>query len=473
MVVGEFTQETNLLVIGGGPGGYSAAFRAAQRGVQTTIVEATPFLGGECLHHGCIPSKTLLAVAEILGIAEHAKALGITFAAPQIDLDAVRSWKDQVIAKLAKGLDGLCSRYGVDRVRGRAQFEDSRHVAILDGEVARMQFRKAIIATGSRPAVLRGVQVDSPRVMDSKSALSLAEIPGHLLVIGGGYIGLEMGSVYAALGSEVTVVEMMDSLLPGADADLVRPLAKQLGRQFHQICLSTKVTRMIESKTGIQVAFEGKRVPDRELYEGVLVAVGRRPNTQELSLSNTSVELDDRGFIQVDERFRTADSRIYAVGDVVGEPMLAHHAIHQGYVCADVIAGRPAVFDVRAVPAVVFTDPEIAWCGLTEAQAKADDVPIRVQKVSWMASGRATAIGRTEGVTKIIFEPDTGRILGVGIAGPHAGEMIAEAVLAIEMGAVATDLADTIHAHPTLSETMGEAAALMVHDLEKTTEIVQ
>ena len=468
MVVGEFTQETDLLVIGGGPGGYSAAFRAAQRGVQTTLVEATPFLGGECLHHGCIPSKTLLAVAEILGIAEHAKALGIEFAAPKVDLDAVRAWKEQVIVKLVKGLDSLCKRYGIDHVQGRAQFEDSRHVALLGGEVARIRFRKAIIATGSRPAVLRGVQVESPRVMDSKSALGIAEIPAHLLVIGGGYIGLELGSVYSALGSEVTVVEMMDRLLPGADGDLVRPLAKRLGKQLHEICLSTKVTRMTDSDKGIQVAFEGKRVPQRELYEGVLVAVGRLPNTQELGLSNTGVELDDRGFIQVDEQFHTADKRIYAVGDVVGEPMLAHHAIHQGNVCADIIAGRDAVFDVRAVPAVVFTDPEIAWCGLTEDEAKAGNIPISVKKMSWVASGRATAIGRTDGLTKIIFEPETGRVLGVGITGVHAGEMIAEAVLAIEMGAVATDIAETIHAHPTLSETMGEVAALMVHDLEKT-----
>jgi len=467
MVVGEFTQETDLLVIGGGPGGYSAAFRAAQHGIHTTIVEATPFLGGECLHHGCIPSKTLLAVSEMVGLAEHAKNLGLEYAAPKIHLDGVRKWKEQVIAKLAKGLDALCRKYGVDRVQGRAQFEDSKHVAVLDSQVPRIRFRRAIIATGSVPVVLRNIQIDSPRVMDSKSALALTDVPKQLLVIGGGYIGLELGSVYSALGSEVTVVEMLDQLLPGTDPDLVRPLAKNLAETLQQICLGTKVTRIQDTANGVEITFEGKNVPERKVYEKVLVAVGRRPNSQGLNLSNTNVDLDDRGFIKVDPQFRTSDPRIFAIGDVAGEPMLAHHAMHQGYVCADVIAGRNTLFDRRAVPAVVFTDPEMAWCGLTEAEAQKENRPISVKKISWVASGRATAIGRTEGVTKIIFDPVNGRVLGVGMTGPHVGEMISEGVLAIEMGAVAQDLADTIHPHPTLSETMGEAAELMVHELEK------
>ncbi|HUU82206.1 MAG TPA: dihydrolipoyl dehydrogenase [Phycisphaerae bacterium] len=461
MVVGEFTQETDLLVIGGGPGGYTAAFRAAQLGVQTTIVEATEFLGGVCLHVGCIPSKTLLWVAELAGLAEHAAQFGVELGKPKVNLDKVRQWKEGVTAKLAAGLDSQCKRLGVERVRGRARFEDSRYVAVQDSATARIKFKHAIIATGSESIRLKGIEIDSPQVMDSTGALKLEDVPGHLLVVGGGYIGLELGSVYAALGSEVTVVEMMPGLLPGVDADLVRPLARRLKDVLTQVCLKTRVTAMKEAGGGVEVAFEGDNLPQRNTFDRVLVSVGRRPNTDGLQLAKTQVKTDPHGFIKVNQRLQTDDPRIYAIGDVVGNPMLAHKASHEGKVCADVIAGHDNTFDARAIPAVVFTDPEIAWCGLTEAEAKAAGTKVVVKKIPWGASGRAVSIGRSEGVTKMLFDPQTHRILGVGMCGLHAGEMIAEGVLAMEMGAVATDLAATIHPHPTLSEMMGEVADMM------------
>ncbi|MHC4610269.1 MAG: dihydrolipoyl dehydrogenase [Planctomycetota bacterium] len=461
MVVGEFTQETDLLVIGGGPGGYTAAFRAAQLGVQTTIVEATDALGGICLHKGCIPSKTLLYVAELMEQADRASRLGISFGKPKVDLDKVRQWKNDVIAKLAGGLDGLCKKHGVERVAGRAKFEDSRHVSVQNGQIPRIKFRKAIVATGSQSIHLSGIEADSPRVMHSSAALDLNDVPKTLLVIGGGYIGLELGIVYAALGSEVTVVEMLNSLLPGVDADLVRPLARRMKQVLAEVCLETRLTAMKDTKDGIAVTSEGKNVPKRSTYEKVLVAVGRRPNTDDLGLETTGVRLDPGGFIQVDGQRRTHEQRIFAIGDVVVGPMLAHKASHEGKVCAEVIAGQNSVFDARAIPAVVFTDPEIAWCGLTETEAKTAGTKVMVKKVPWGASGRAVSLGRSEGLTKLICDPDTQRVLGVGICGVHAGEMIAEGVLAMEMGAVAADLAATIHPHPTLSEMMGEVADLV------------
>ena len=461
MVVGEFTQETDLLVIGGGPGGYSAAFRAAKLGVQTTIVEERGPLGGVCLHVGCIPSKTLLSMAELLSAAEHAGEFGLAFPKPKIDLGGVRKWKGEVITKLARGLEATAKKLGVERVQGRARFEDSKTVAISGGEVPRIKFRRAIVATGSKPVELKGVQIDSPRVWNSSSALDLEEVPKRLLVIGGGYIGLELGAVYAALGCEVTVVEMLDTLLAGCDPELVKPLAKRMGKVLKEVCLETKVVRMRESGKGVAVEFEGKNVPADKTFDRVLVSVGRRPNTDELGLENTRVRVD-KGFVQVDTRFQTADARIFAIGDVIGNPMLAHKAVHEGHVAAEVIAGKDGVFDRRTIPAVVFTDPEIAWCGLTEPEAKERGVEYVVKKMQWMGSGRAVAIGRTEGLTKILFDPKTQRVLGVGITGPHAGELIAEGVLAIEMGAVATDLAETIHPHPTLSETVGDVADQML-----------
>ncbi|MEE9295908.1 MAG: dihydrolipoyl dehydrogenase [Phycisphaerae bacterium] len=461
MVVGELSQETDLLVIGGGPGGYSAAFRAAQLGISTTIVEQHDLLGGVCLHAGCIPSKSLLAMSELLAMAERGSQFGLEFQPPKINLDGIRSWQKKTIDKLTRGLDSVANKLGVEHVKGKATFEDSRFVSVTGGEVAGVKFRRAIVATGACPVVLEGVQIDSPRVMDSTAALALTEIPKTLLVLGGGYIGLELGQVYASLGSKVTVVEMMGALLPGVDTDLTRPLVKRLKSQFEGICLKTKVVSMKDTGTSVKIGFEGQQVPEKKKYDRVLVAVGRRPNTPALGLERTKVGMD-RGFIQVDEQFRTADPKIYAIGDVVGNPMLAHKAVHQGRVCAEAIAGRNAVFDRRAIPAVVFTDPEIAWCGITEIGAKEQGIPIEVKKMQWGGSGRAVTIGRTDGLTKMLFDPSTQRILGVGIVGPHAGEMIAECCLAIEMGAVATDLAETVHPHPTLSETVGDVANMML-----------
>ena len=458
MVVGEFTQDTDLLVIGGGPGGYHAAFRAAKNGIHTTIVESMAGLGGVCLHRGCIPSKTFLSVVESINHAAHSKKMGLDFGKPKIDIPAVRKWKEDVVTKLTGGLDMQCKKFGVDRIVGTARFEDGKHIAIAGGDIARVKFRRAIIATGSKPIELRGVQIESPHVWNSGAALKLSTVPKTLLVIGGGYIGLELGQVYAGLGSTVTVVEMTPELLPGADRDLARPLIKKLKEDLHAICLETKVTSMKEVKDGIQVGFDGKNPPKSDKFAKVLVAVGRRPNTEGLGLDKVGVELDDRGFIKVDDSFRTSAARIYAIGDVIGDPMLAHKAIHEGTVLADQLADKDAVFEPRAIPAVVFTDPEIAWAGYTETEAKREGLDFTVKKIPWAASGRAVAIGRTDGVTKMLIDSTTKRIIGVGIAGPHAGEMIAESVLAMEMGAVAMDVASTIHPHPTLSETLFEVA---------------
>lgn len=458
MVVGEFTQDTDLLVIGGGPGGYHAAFRAASHGIQTTMVEQMPSLGGVCLHRGCIPSKTYLAMVETMHSAQIAKSMGIDFGKPKLHLDEIRGWKNQVITKLSSGLDSQAKKFGVERVTGTARFEDPKHVAIEGGTVPRIKFKRAIIATGSKSIELKGVQIQSPRVLTSRSALELEDIPKTLLVIGGGYIGLELGQVYAGFGSKVTVVEMLPSLLPGVDRDLLRPLLKRLEEQFEEICLETKVTAMKESKDGIELTFEGKNAPKSKKFDKVLVSVGRRPNTGELNLDKAGVQVDQRGFIKVDSGFRTTSPKIFAIGDVIGNPMLAHKALHEGMVLADALAGKDGHFDPRAIPAVVFTDPEIAWAGLTEAEAKEKNVEISIRKLPWSASGRAVALARTDGLTKLIFDKKTDRLLGVGLTGIHAGEMIAEGVLALEMGAVAHDLTCTIHPHPTLSETIGEAA---------------
>jgi len=458
MVVGEFTQETDLLIIGGGPGGYHAAFRAAQHGIQTTLVDSMPALGGVCLHRGCIPSKTYLSMVETLHTVQVAKAMGLEFGKPKLNLDAIRDWKNQVVTKLAGGLEAQAKKFGVDRVTGTARFEDSKFVAIEGGDVPRVKFKRAVIATGSKSIVLRGVQIDSPRVLTSRTALEVADIPKTLLVIGGGYIGLELGQVYAGLGSKVTVVEMLPGLLPGVDRDLLRPLLKRLEEQLEQICLETKVTAMREVKDGIELDFDGKNVPKAKKFDKVLVSVGRRPNTADLGLDKAGVQIDERGFIKVDAQFRTTAPRIHAIGDVIGNPMLAHKALHEGTVLADILAGKDGVFEPRAIPAVVFTDPEIAWAGLTEVEAKEKKIDIVIKKLPWSASGRAVAIGRTDGLTKLIFEKSSERLIGIGLTGAHVGEMIAEGVLALEMGAVAHDLASTIHPHPTLSETIGEAA---------------
>jgi len=480
MVVGEMVQEIDLAIIGGGPGGYSAALRAAELGIKTLLVDEKPKLGGVCLHMGCIPSKSLLHAAELVLNARHASKIGLKFAEPQIDLPALRTWKQGVLDKLSQGIAGMCKSAGVEVLAGKATFVDSRSMRVdCPGESAmRVKFKHCILATGSRPTKLpflfqNEADMESPRVLDSTSALNLDDIPKKLLIIGGGYIGLELGTVYSALGSEVTVVEMTDGLIPGCDRDLVRPLATRLAEMFKGIHLNTKVTAIKVNKDNVEVSVEGKDLPPKLVADKVLIAVGRRPNSDGLGLENTQVQIDKQGFVTIDDTCRTADKRILAIGDVSGQPMLAHRAIRQAYVAAEVLAGRPSAFDNRCIPAVIFTEPEIAWCGLNEAEAKAKGVVFQIAKFPWSASGRAMTLADTNGTTKILFAPDTTEVLGVGIVGPRAGDLISEAVLAIEMGAVLEDLAVAIHPHPTLSETINEAslAALARLDRQRSKEI--
>jgi dihydrolipoamide dehydrogenase len=453
--------ETEIAVIGAGPGGYPAAFACADHGKQVTLINAEAQPGGVCLHRGCIPSKALLHVAKLIHEAEESGHWGVTFAAPQIDVAALRGFKNSVVEKLVGGVGQLCQARGVQYVNARATFADSNTLALKypDGTTGTLKFKHAVLASGSSPAMPAMFQKNDPRVMDSTGALQLEDIPGRLLVIGGGYIGLEMGSVYAALGSRVVVVEMLPGLLLGADRELVRPLQKRLEAQFEAIHLNTKVASLDVQLAGITARLVGETGTEtNETFDRVLVAIGRRPNSQNLGLDKTRVQVDQKGFVVVDAHRRTADENIFAIGDVAGEPMLAHKATREAKVVAEVLAGEPAAFDNVAIPAVVFTDPEIAWCGLTETQAKAENREVIVVRFPWAASGRAQSIGRTEGLTKLIVEPKTERVLGVGIVGAGAGELIAEGALAVETAAVARDLADTIHAHPTLSETLMESA---------------
>jgi dihydrolipoamide dehydrogenase len=452
--------ESELLIIGAGPGGYAAAFLAADKGMKVTLVDAGDKPGGTCLHVGCIPSKALLHTAKLITDARDAAHLGLHFGPPKIDLSGVRGQWQKVVGTLATNLLGLCKARKVEFVRGRARFVDSRTVQLDDGR--RLAFRNCILATGSVPLKPPALALDSPRVMDSTAALRLEELPASLLVVGGGYIGLELGYVYAALGSKVTVVELTPGLLPGVDTDLVQPLQKRLKGLFHKIYLNTKVVRLTEMSQGIKVALEGEEVEEKEpTFDRVLVAVGRRPNSRDLGLETTQVKLDEKGFVLVDGQRRTTDEHIWAVGDVAGEPMLAHKATYEGKVAVEAIAGGPAAYDVRAVPAVVFTDPEIAWCGLTQADAKKQGRDVKVERFPWAASGRAATLGRTEGVTKLIVDPETDVVLGVGICGVDAGELIGEGVLAVEMAASARDLAMSMHPHPTLTETLMEDAELL------------
>jgi dihydrolipoamide dehydrogenase len=454
-------QATQLAIIGGGPGGYAAAFLAADLGMQVTLIDQEPNPGGGCLYRGCIPSKALLHVAKVLEDARQATHWGVTFVEPTIDVGKLRTWKEGVVRKLTGGLGDLCKRRGVTFVQGRATFVDATMLSVqtTPGEEQRLTFAHAIVATGSRPTILPHLTLDSPRLLDSTSALALSDIPRTLLVIGGGYIGLEMGLVYAALGTAVSVVEMTSGLLPGVDRDLVNLLSARLKQSMAAIMLNTTVVAMREEPNGIRVTFEGSEVQEsQQVFNKVLVAVGRRPNAQGLGLENTHVEITPGGFITVDAQRRTSEPTIYAVGDVAGEPMLAHKASHEGRAAVRAIAGHKVAFEPHAIPAVVFTDPEIAWCGLTEARAKQEGRAIEVARFPWGASGRATTLDRNDGVTKLILEPSTTRILGVGIAGSGAGELIAEGVLAVEMAALASDLALSIHPHPTLSETLMEAA---------------
>ena len=463
MVMGELPREADVVVLGGGPGGYATAFRAADLGLDTVLVEARGALGGECLHVGCIPSKALLGVAGLIQDAAAAADAGVTFGPARVDAARLRDWTQRSIDRLAKGLAALATARGVDVVVGHGRFEGdgSIRVAREDGPPATLRFKHAVIATGSRPVTLPGLE-PGPRVWDSSAALALPATPGRLLVVGGGYIGLELGSVYAAIGAEVTVVELLDGILPGVDRDLAAPLARRLGKRFKQILLGTKLTAMREAGSVLVVELAGEGAPAHLEVDQLLVAVGRRPLTDDLGLEHTRAGRDTRGFIVVDAQRRTADPRVFAIGDVAGEPMLAHKAMAEGLVAAEVIAGHPAAFEPQAVPAVVFTDPEVAWCGLMEAEARGRGIEVRAVKVPWSASGRAVAMGRTDGLTKLVFEAASGRLLGVGVVGPHAGDVLAEGVLAVEMGAVAEDLAGTIHTHPTLSETLGEAAELFL-----------
>ena len=458
MVMGDLVDEVEVAVLGGGPGGYSAAFRCAELGLETVVIDAAQRLGGACLFEGCIPSKALLHVAAVLSEAERAKEFGVDFGEPRITLDPLRKWKqERVVGKLARGLASVAKAKGVEVIGGRGVFEDASTLRIEVGETLRkVRFKHAIVATGSRPSALPGLTLQSERIMDSTAALELPDIPDRLLVIGGGYIGLELGTVYATLGSRVTLVEMTDGLLPGVDRDLVQPLQRRVDKLFTTIHLETRLTALREVGAEIEADLEGRAT---ERFDRVLVAVGRRAQSDGLGLEATRVRLTERGrFIQVDARCRTEDPRIYAVGDVTGEPMLAHRAMRQGKVAAEVLAGRPAAFDNVAIPAVVFTDPEIAWCGLTEAQAKDQGLTVKIAKFQWAASGRAATIGRADGLTKLVADSASGRVLGVGIVGPGAGELIAEATLAVETGALVEDVAVTIHAHPTLSEGLMEAA---------------
>jgi dihydrolipoamide dehydrogenase len=456
---GEVDVECDVVVLGAGPGGYTAAFRAADLGLKTVLVERYQSLGGVCLNVGCIPSKALLHMAKVLTEAEESAAHGIAFGEPQVDIDALRGWKESVVDKLTGGLVGLAKQRKVEVVHGVAEFTSANVLTVAgeDGGTT-VGFRHAIIAAGSSSARLPGFPYDDPRLMDSTGALELADVPGRLLVIGGGIIGLEMATVYDALGSEVTVVELMDALIPGCDKDLVRPLHKRIEGRYEAIHLKTKVTAIEASDEGLRATFEGDKAPEPQVYDRILLAVGRRPNGAALRAENAGVRVDDRGFIPVDRQMRTNVPHIFAIGDIVGEPMLAHKATHEGKVAAEVIAGHDVAFDARAIPSVAYTDPEVAWMGLTETEAKAQGVPYEKGAFPWAASGRALSIGRPDGSTKVLVDPDTRRVLGAGIVGVNAGELIAEAVHALEMGADAEDIGLTIHPHPTLSETIGFAA---------------
>jgi dihydrolipoamide dehydrogenase len=459
--------ETQLVVLGGGPGGYSAAFMAADLGMQVTLVEAERRLGGTCLLHGCIPSKALLHVARVVSETREMGDWGLSFTPPEVDVDAMRARKEKIIGNLASGLTQLAKRRKVQVIQARASFADSQTLKLEEGDPKTysdkvLKFEHCILATGSIPAMPGAFRLKTDRVMDSTGALALPDVPESLLVIGGGYIGLEMGTVYAELGTKVTVVELTPTLLPTCDRDLVKPLQDRLQKIFAGIYLSTKVTSLEEVSGAIDVGLEDADGKRSETFSRVLVSVGRRPNSAGIGLENTDVELDEHGFVVTDDRQRTADEHISAIGDVAGEPMLAHKAMHQGKVAVEALLGEPAAFTPLAIPAIVCTDPEIAWAGLTEEQAKTESIEVEVVRFPWAASGRALALGRSEGFTKLLIDPESERILGVGIVGVGAGDILTEAVVAIEMGATARDLAESIHPHPTLSETLGNAAEVFL-----------
>jgi dihydrolipoamide dehydrogenase len=456
MVMGDLVREVDVVVVGGGPGGYTAAFRCAELGLETVVVDVSARLGGACLFEGCIPSKALLHVAAVLGEAERAREFGVEFGPARVALDPLRKWKaERVVGKLARGLASVAKGKGVEVVGGRGVFEDARSLRVEGDEPQKLRFAHAIVATGSAPVALPGVEARSERIMDSTGALEVPDIPERLLVVGGGYIGLELGQVYAALGSAVTLVELTDGLLPGVDRDLVQPLARRVEKLFASVRLGTRVAGLREVAGRVEVQLGAG---ERAEFDRVLVAVGRRPLGAGLGLEATKARPDARGVIAIDERCATAEPHLYAVGDVTGEPMLAHRAMRQGTVAAEVIAGRPAAFDNVVVPAVVFTDPEIAWCGLTESAAAHEGRDVQVARFPWAASGRAATLGRADGLTKLLVDTASGRVVGAGIVGPGAGELIGEAALAIEAALTVEDVAATIHTHPTLGETLMDAA---------------
>ena len=454
---------TQLVVIGGGPGGYAAAFLAADLGMKVTLVNPEPNPGGVCLYRGCIPSKALLHVAKLISETRQAEKWGVQFGEPRIDLPKLRAWKEDVVQKLTGGLGMLTRQRKITYLQGYARFLDAHRLAVdlTNGNKKELTFEYAIIATGSRPAWIPGFPPPDERIMDSTAALELKDIPEKLLVVGGGYIGLELGSVYAALGSRVTVVEMLPGLLPGADRDLVRYLEKQLQRTFEAILLNTRVVQLKSTGKSVKVKLEGEKVTEKEqVFDRVLISVGRKPNSRGFGLENTRISVNEKGFIETDIQRRTAEPHIFAIGDVAGEPMLAHKASAEGRVAVEAIAGKKAAFEPAAIPAVVFTDPELAWAGLTETQAREEGIPVEVTRFPWAASGRALTLDQPEGLTKLVIDSRNERILGVGIVGSGAGELISEGALAIEMASLASDLKWTIHPHPTLSETLMEAAEM-------------
>ncbi|HEY7221027.1 MAG TPA: dihydrolipoyl dehydrogenase [Candidatus Binatia bacterium] len=450
---------TEVLVLGAGPGGYTAAFYAADRGKKVTLVEQNPRLGGVCMNVGCIPSKALLHATALMREAKESSKRGIEFGQPNLNLEKLRGWKEAIVEKLGRGINTLAQQRGVAVVHGRGHFEDSQTLRVETGAGQQfIRYEKAIIAVGSKPSMPNAFDLGNKRIMTSTEALELPDIPEDLLVVGGGYIGMELGTVYAALGSRVVVLEALPSILTGVDPDLVRPVSRVAQKAFKEIRLNTKVLKMATAGKQIKVTTEVNKEQREELYDRVLVSVGRVPNLADLGLQNTKVTRDDKGFIQCNTQQRTEDPNIYAVGDVNGGTLLAHRAFKEAKVAVEAILGEASAFENVVIPAVVFTDPEVAWCGLTETEAKQNDIEVQVAKFPWGASGRALTLDRPDGLTKLIIEPETERILGVGVVGAGAGELISEGVLAVEMGATARDLADSVHPHPTLSETLMEAA---------------
>ena len=458
----ETVLNAEILVLGGGPGGYSAAFRAADLGKQVVLIERFPVLGGVCLNVGCIPSKALLHAAQIIHEADEFADHGVSFGKPNIDINKIKSWKESITKSLNDGLAGLVKQRKVTLIQGTGKFTSANTVTVETNEgIKTVHFDQAIIAAGSRPTKIPVFPHEDPRLWDSTDALQLTEIPKKLLIVGGGIIGLEMATVYHAMGSEISVVELMDQIIPGCDKDLVTPLARRIKKQYKNIWLETKVNSIEALKEGLKVSFEGKNAPESELFDAVLVAVGRKPNGLLIDAELAGIHVNEQGFISVDKQQRTNVNHIFAIGDIVGNPMLAHKAVHEGKIAAEVIAGHKAQFDALTIPSVAYTDPEIAWMGLTENQAKQQGIEYDKAVFPWVASGRSLCLGRKEGLTKILCDKETGKLLGAGIVGTNAGELISEAVLALEMGADAEDISLTIHPHPTLAETFGFAAEMI------------